>query len=398
MSHLNHTKYIPKFGGNIWYVNAGSGSDSNSGRDPDSPFATIGAGISAASAGDAMSVKAGTYTDVGLNMNLIGLELWCEIGVLLDPASGTALTVSGASCRIKGDLKILPDPGAAIGLLVSGAECHIEGVKVLYGTNNICVTGSGVIMTRCASGFPSAGNSAYDIQGAQGRYIRCNCVGNTTSYGFNINSSADTGVLENCTSAGNQTSGFYIATGSSAWTVLKCSSGAGDGRWVDVDHANVFSNFEYDDVVHKTTTFSGATTEYDIFTLTGAVRMSEIHGTIKTAIPDTASTIHLELSGSGSTVDITDSPGVNIQLAVAGSILVRNGPSTDALGLANPNSAPAVAENTTYKDPKTAVDIVKADDGATVVRLVLSAALASGAIDWHCKWEPLSDDGFLAPA
>lgn len=389
---------VPNFGGRIWYINKGAGADTNSGKFSVDAFETIGAALGVAGPGDALNVKAGTYTETGLDLNLAGLEMWCEIGVLLDPASGTALTVSGASSKVTGDLKITPDIGAEIGLIVSGAECQLDGVKVLYGTDNIRVTGAGVILRRCASGFPSSGNAAYDIQGAQGRFIDCNCVGNTSSYGFLINSGADTGVLENCTSAGNQTSGFHIATGSKDWTILYCSSGAGDGRWVDIDHANVWSGFEYADTIHKVTTFAGVDTTYDIFTLTGAVRISEIYGTVETVIPNTASTIHLELSGSGSTVDITDSPGVDIDQAVAGAVLVRNGPSTEGLDLADPNSTPALAENTTWKDPKTAIDIVRADDGATVVRLVLSAALASGAIDWHCKWEPLSDNGFLAAA
>ena len=394
-SNYSPDHHDPKFGGDIWYVRKDTGDNDNSGFTPTAAFETIGAAITAASAGDAINVKAGTYTETGLDMNLAGLELWCEIGVLLDPASGTALTVSGASCRIKGDVKITPDPGAEIGLLVTGAECSIEGVKVLSGTDNIRVTGAGVIMTRCASGFPSAGNDAYDIQGLQGRYINCNTVGNTTSYGFHITGGVDTGVLENCTSAGNQTSSFHIATGSSAWTLMHCSSGAGDGRWADIDHANVWSDFHYSDEIHSTTTFSGATTEWNIYTVTGAVRISEIYGVVETVIPGTNSTIHLELEGSGSTVDITDGPGVDIINAVAGAILVRNGPSTDVLDLANPDSTPALAENTTWKDPKTAIDIVAADDDTTYVRCVISAALASGAIDWHCKWEPLSDDGFL---
>lgn len=398
-SFLDRTQHIAKFGGSIWYVNKGAGSDSNNGKIPTKAFGTIGAAITAASAGDAINVKAGTYTEEGLDMNLAGLELWCEIGVLIDPThvgvSQTALIVSGASCRIRGDLKITPEPADAIGLLVSGAECHIEGVKVLSGTDNIRVTGAGVILRRCASGFASAGNAAYDIQGLQGRYINCNTVGNTTSYGFLINNGVDTGVLENCTSADNQTSGFHIATGSKDWTLKNCSSGAGDGRWRDVDHANVWSDFHYADTIYSTTTFSGVTTEWNIFKVTGAVRISEIFGNVETVIPNTASTIHLELSGSGSTVDITDAPGVNIQNAVAGAILVRNAPSDQQLDLANPDSAPALAENTTWKDPKTAIDIVAADDDTTYVRAVISAALATGAIDWHCKWEPLSDNGFL---
>ncbi|GAH78807.1 unnamed protein product, partial [marine sediment metagenome] len=36
-------------------------------------------------------------------------------------------------------------------------------------------------------------------------------------------------------------------------------------------------------------------------------------------------------------------------------------------------------------------------DQTTYIRLVISAALASGEIHWHCKYEPLSDGGFVSP-
>lgn len=383
---------IPMFGGTIWYVNKGTGSDFNGGREPNDALGTIGAAINAMSDGDAINVKAGTYTEVGLDLSNAAAEIWFEIGVTLDPAAGTALTVSGAACRVKGAHTITPAAGA-IGILVTGAECVVSNAKILTGATSIRVTGAGVILNECACGFPTV--AAYDLRGAQGRLYRCKTVGNAATIGYWINTGADTGVLEECTSAGHTTSGYTIATGSQDWTVLRCSSGAGDGRWVDVDHANVWSGFSYADEIHSIITFAGIPTTYNIFQITGAVRIRNIYGIVTTPIAATPCTVYLQLVSAG-TVDMTDAPGVDINAVVAGGLLVRNAPSSSNLDLANPNGAPVMAENVAWKDPTTAIDIVKDNGAATFVRLVLSAALASGAIDWHCDFTPLSDDGWLA--
>jgi len=93
-------RHIPKFGGEIWFVSATNGSDTNDGRNPDSAFATIGAAISACSAGDAITVMAGTYTETGLDLNKNSIEVWFEIGSIIDPASGVCLTISGNYCWV----------------------------------------------------------------------------------------------------------------------------------------------------------------------------------------------------------------------------------------------------------------------------------------------------------
>jgi hypothetical protein len=37
-------------------------------------------------------------------------------------------------------------------------------------------------------------------------------------------------------------------------------------------------------------------------------------------------------------------------------------------------------------------------DQDTYIRLNITAALAIGAIHWHCNYRPISDDGFVEPA
>jgi len=77
-----HT-YSGDFGGDIWYVSDVNGLDTNSGTTSKVPFKTIAVGLAACSAGDAVSVTAGTYTE-NVVMSTASVELWCEIGTIID--------------------------------------------------------------------------------------------------------------------------------------------------------------------------------------------------------------------------------------------------------------------------------------------------------------------------
>jgi hypothetical protein len=102
---------LPQFGGNIWYVDGVGGNDSNSGEVPGDAFLTIGKGITEMASGDALNIRAGTYTETGLDLNKNACELWFEIGAILDPATGTALTISAHYCRVTcpgGALRVTP--------------------------------------------------------------------------------------------------------------------------------------------------------------------------------------------------------------------------------------------------------------------------------------------------
>ena len=393
MEMHNHLAHVAGFGGDIHYVNKGTGSDSNTGHSPCDAFETIGAGISASAAGDAINVKAGTYTETGLDMNLAGLELWCEAGVLIDPATGVGLTVSGASCVVRGPLKITPS--AAVGMLVSGVECRISDVKIVGGTHCFHITGAGVILTSCAAGFPSAGNSGYNIQADQGRYISCSTVGDTTTYGFYINNNVDVGVIKSCSSIGHQTSGFYIPLGSRQWTVLDCSSGVGDGKWINATHDNAWANFTYADNIHKNIVFAGAPTTYNIFKITGTIQISSVYGVVSTQIANTSSVAHLQLYSTGGTVVLTKAVGgPDLDSLPVGTTIYKVGDAGVVLATNN-STTPSLIEFGT-KSPAAPIVITADADQTTYVRLSITAALASGQIDWHCIWKPISDDGFLA--
>ncbi len=73
-------RHIPKFTGEIWYVDGVSGSDANNGQVPDQGFLTIGMAITTCAAGDALQISAATYTEDNLDINKNAVELWAEIG------------------------------------------------------------------------------------------------------------------------------------------------------------------------------------------------------------------------------------------------------------------------------------------------------------------------------
>ncbi len=388
---------IPKFGGSIWYVDAAKGNDNNSG-DRLYPFKTIGAGISAMSDGDAINVKAGTYRETDLELSNTAAEIWFEIGVTVDPANNTALTVSGASCRVRGEALFTPAAGE-IGILVSGNECVIEAAKVMNGATSIRVTGQGVVLNGCACGFPTT--AAYDLRGAQGRAFQCKTVGNAATIGYWINNGSDTGVLEDCTSAGHTTSGFSIGTGSVNWTILRCSSGGGDGRWIDVDHANIWSEFSYAKELHKELTLNNggaATFTANLFLVTGTIQINYIYGVVETAISNDVDVVYLDLFPTGgAAIEITDNAGAVLDSIKAGSLISKQGLATAVLNVVDSNLGFVDEYVGNFKNSLKPFVVGKKDGAVTHIRLVYdTGGGATGVIHWHVDWAPLSDDGFLA--
>lgn len=387
---LTHT---PLFGGTVWYVSAGVSA--GGAGDIADPFSTIGAAIAAASAGDAITVKAGAYTEIGLNLNKDNLELWCEIGTVLNPASGTALVVSGNYCLIKGDIDINV-PAGQIGLLVSGNYCNICCGTILYGAVGLHITGTGCRFIDVAIGFQTA--ISYDIEGEQSRLFDCHTVGSAATIGFNIGGGADTGVLKRCTSSGHQTSGFYIEAGCQDWTLLSCSSGAGDGRWVDVDHANVWSNFTFDDRVYHTTTFdnTGPTSD-NLFRIYGSVIITEFSGEVETVLAADIGNGYIELWDGTNTIDVTDSPGPAFNSLPVLSFLHKVDDNTVQIAIENSSQVRLYEDATKFgEDPN--FQVTAKATAASYIRLTYSGAGASGVIHWHCQWRPLNEDGFVAAA
>lgn len=390
------TQHITRFVGTPYYVNGVSGDNNNNGTTPCTPFLTIGAAILACSAGDVIIVGAGTYTELNLNLSVASIHLIFEPGVLIDPVSGTALTISGAGCYVSGTHKITPGAGE-IGLLASGNECRIEHGRVVGGGTCISVTGTGVMFKRYGCAFPTV--TGWSLTGNQIRLTECSTVGNAATTGFKINGGADTGVLNQCTSVGHATSGFYIDTGSKEWTLLGCSSGAGDGRWVDVDSVNVWSGFTFDDEVHKEIDMVDATQAFDLFTITGIVEIEGLNGQVLEATNGELGNCQFRLHGTDGPTNSDLTTPTNCTNLPAKSALVKIGDAAIALSVAS-SAAPFVIENANFREP-TVTSIVGADNtGTTTIQFYSDDGVGNkdGVIHFHCLWKPVSDTGFVAPS
>ncbi|MBW2561254.1 MAG: hypothetical protein JRE40_10435, partial [Deltaproteobacteria bacterium] len=153
--------HVPKYVGGLLYVDGVNGDDANSGQEPHVAKKTIGAAVTAASAGDRIIVKAATY-DEAIDLNKNGLELICEQGAILSNATpGTVLIVSADYCLVVGP--ILAQAGQT-GLQVTGNFNSIEDC-LAFG---------------CSVGF--------DIGGAENHTDNCRSIQHTTT-GFDITGS-----------------------------------------------------------------------------------------------------------------------------------------------------------------------------------------------------------------
>lgn len=218
-------RHVQSYTGDIWYVTK-TGNDGNSGHDPENPFLTIGAAIAAASAGDAITIKTGTYTE-DIDVNLTGLELWGEIGTTV---AGT-LTVSANSCRIS---EIIVAPTGAVGIALSGSYCKIQDTHVVSTpTTAFDISGAYNIIVDCKAVGHTV--TAFDIAGTRVYLHRClaHGTGGATRGFYFSDAGANVCAVEDCSSMANATAGFEVVTGAENILFTRCSSGGGDGDRVD---------------------------------------------------------------------------------------------------------------------------------------------------------------------
>ncbi|MCP4540675.1 MAG: hypothetical protein GY832_26350 [Chloroflexi bacterium] len=378
--------FIPKFGGRTWYVDAGVVASGN-GWTPASAFLTIGEGIAAASAGDAISVKQGAYTEDN-DLALDGLELWAEIGAIM---IGT-LTVSGNACRVRG---LVVSPVGAVGIAVTGDYSIIEDTSVVgTPTTAFDIDGSYLGVQRCrAVGYTV---TAYDVATPQVHLYRCVAQGaDTATRGFYFsNAAADGCLVETCQSVGNTISGYATVTGVKDITFYYCSSGSEDGPKVDADDACAWPGYAFDDHLHKSVTLDGSGT-YNLFQVTGVVRIDFIYAIVETATPANTTAASLQLfPAGGAAIQLTSLAGSNISSLPAGTMISKGQAAAAAIDVSD-STLGFVEEQVGFIFARFSVG-QKTGGIATYIRLnVTEAAPLGGVLHFTCEWKPLSDDGNL---
>lgn len=243
-SHLTH---IPCFTGSIRYVHGTSGDDANSGEYPDIAFASIGAAVSASSPGDMIRVFATTYSEAVV-LAADGLELWCEIGTIIDGNTGVPLTVSGDSCRVIGP-HLTPDAGQ-IGCIVSGTDEYLElcenHATGLAGFQFAATAARCEVIKCVANNFTGTG---FDVKGFSNVFDQCVARGDGgTEKGFHLSdTAAHRNVFTRCKTVDCATAGWTVDAGADDNLFDICSDSAGCGTKVDNGSNNSWRGFLADD-------------------------------------------------------------------------------------------------------------------------------------------------------
>jgi len=380
--------------GVVWYVD-GDIDQSVDGSCPTCAFKTIGEAFTAASDGDAIRIKAGTYTETGLDLTNNSVELYFEIGCTIDPATGTGLVITGDACKIEGNW-VIDVPAGEIGLQVTGDNGYFRDGIITNGGTGLDVTGTGNYFVDLLCEESTA--YCYNIRGAKTKFKECHAIGaGASSYGYYINNNVDTGVLDRCTSTGNVLGGYYINSGSEDWTIVSCTSGGGDGKWRDIDSNNTWNHFAYNDEIFKEMDIPGATS-VNLFKITGAVKIEYIWGHVTTATGANTTGCDLFLyDDTPTTVQLTSAGGQDLSNLPANSVVSKTATAATALTKSDATTC-WLSEPTGFIFAEFAVGELTGGGGTTYIKFNQGGAGTTGTIHWHVKWSPLTGDGNVEPA
>jgi len=231
--------HVPKYTGNIFYVDGVNGDDANSGQEPDIAKKTIGAAVTAASAGDRIIVKAAAYNEA-IDLNKNGLELVCEQGAILSNTTpGTVLIVSADYCRVVGPIL---SQGGQTGLQVTGNFNTIKDALAIACSVGFDLGGAENHTDNCRSIQHTT--TGFDITGSYGIHRRLVAAGAAAVRGIYLSANtADRNHFHDCHTLGNTTAGWEVVAGADNNLFSKCSTAVDDGARVDNGTNNTWDNF-----------------------------------------------------------------------------------------------------------------------------------------------------------
>ena len=240
--------HVPMFTGEIWYVDAGAGAGGD-GTTPDTAFQTITAGFAAMAAGDRVIVKAGTYDEDNLIMALDGMEMGCEIGVVINNTGGTSgncIRVTGDTCRIDG---LVTNEAGLIGFDINGAGTFLADCVSTDNTVAFDIDGPRCTLVRCKD--QNATVTGYDIATFENTLYLCNTLATGgTSRGFYLsNGAAHRNMLYQCLSNGNTVASYEVVLGADNNAIVQGTAGNIDGAPVDAGMGNLMDIKVGDDIV-----------------------------------------------------------------------------------------------------------------------------------------------------
>ena len=307
-------------------------------------------------------------------------------------ANETGLAITGVWAYVS-DVRVYCGSSADIGFFIGSAADNSEG--------------DGTVLENCRCSSPLV--AAFKIQADKVKLDGC-CTGGKSgdsSIGFWVLPDAS-GVqdklrLRACGSQGHETAGYQIDAGCTNGAIERCYSGGGDGRWVDNGVDITWPHFSFDDEVVNLVTLSvaggGGTEAYNLFKVTGAVKVVGIHADVQTALTGTNTDCFLELYSTNGSVAISkDDDGVTLGALAKGSIIIRLDKEDKVLVVADVGSGPAIIDQTDVKEEgfRVVQDRTGGSGVDTYIRFVHTCAdTGTGVLDWHCKWEPVDGDGFL---
>lgn len=402
--------------GNVFFVDSGNtarGDVSGKGKDPLTPFATLGfaAGRPTANNGDIIFVMPGHAEDISsatsivlaiAGVRVIGLGVGRTRPVFTYTATAGSLEMNAANCSFENCVFLASESVVVVGINIDAADVSIidcefdfdeTGDDFITAIDIDAVDRASVIGCRFIAENGTAGmaeairmdtaneaiirNNSFTGDFTDGCIVMEGAASNSVDISGNrmwnghangryiVNSVASDGLFD-----GN-TQGFEDAQ-AHAQSLLSSLGGAGALNWQIAKHvSSVFDG----GTTNSHGDLAGTNDPYTIFTVTGDIIVKAIWGICNTNLTGTNATISVGVAGN---------TAVLIALETAteiddGNVYVS---ATQAIGAA------AIAN--------TGMFVI--NDGADIIEEPLTANVEAGQLDYYCIWAPAEDGASLISA